>query len=81
MDPTEQLLAGRACERLILDLVHRLDLGEPSSVAELFTGLSVIPMGPNLPGPPTPSAHPECPPRVPGLPASQAALRVLVTGR
>ncbi|MFE2096830.1 MULTISPECIES: nuclear transport factor 2 family protein [unclassified Streptomyces] len=37
MDPLEQLLGERACERLILDFVHRLDLGEPSSVAELFT--------------------------------------------
>ncbi|MCT9079317.1 nuclear transport factor 2 family protein [Streptomyces fulvoviolaceus] len=37
MDPLERLLAERACERLILDFVHRLDLGEPGSVAELFT--------------------------------------------
>ncbi|GAA3817404.1 nuclear transport factor 2 family protein [Streptomyces phyllanthi] len=37
MDPIEQLLAERACERLVLDFVHRLDLGEPSSVADLFT--------------------------------------------
>ncbi|MER6125064.1 nuclear transport factor 2 family protein [Streptomyces sp. NPDC001795] len=37
MDPLEQLLAERACERVVLDFVHRLDLGEPSSVAELFT--------------------------------------------
>ncbi|MFJ5994127.1 nuclear transport factor 2 family protein [Streptomyces sp. NPDC092370] len=37
MDPMERLLAERACERLVLDFVHRLDLGEPSSVAELFT--------------------------------------------
>ncbi|KOU57585.1 hypothetical protein ADK57_39115 [Streptomyces sp. MMG1533] len=37
MDPMERLLAERACERLILDFVHRLDLGEPSSVAALFT--------------------------------------------
>jgi reactive intermediate/imine deaminase len=33
----DHLLAERACERLILDFVHRLDLGEPASVAELFT--------------------------------------------
>ncbi|WSQ08688.1 nuclear transport factor 2 family protein [Streptomyces sp. NBC_01231] len=33
----ERLLAERACERLIIDFVHRLDLGEPGSVAELFT--------------------------------------------
>ncbi|ANS64884.1 hypothetical protein SLINC_2660 [Streptomyces lincolnensis] len=37
MDPLEQLLAERACERLIIDFTHRLDLGEPASVAELFT--------------------------------------------
>ncbi|MFJ7072921.1 nuclear transport factor 2 family protein [Streptomyces sp. NPDC098781] len=37
MDPLERLLAERACERLVVDFVHRLDLGEPSSVAELFT--------------------------------------------
>ncbi|MGV9563005.1 nuclear transport factor 2 family protein [Streptomyces sp. NPDC003480] len=37
MDPLEHLLAERACERLILDFVHRLDLGEPATVAELFT--------------------------------------------
>jgi hypothetical protein len=37
MDPLEQLLAERACERVILDFVRRLDLGEPSSVAQLFT--------------------------------------------
>ncbi|MER7985094.1 nuclear transport factor 2 family protein [Streptomyces noursei] len=35
--PLERLLAERACERLIIDFVHRLDLGDPSSVAELFT--------------------------------------------
>ncbi|WP_079102282.1 nuclear transport factor 2 family protein [Streptomyces sp. TP-A0356] len=37
MEPLEHLLAERACERLVLDFVHRLDLGEPPSVAELFT--------------------------------------------
>jgi hypothetical protein len=37
MDPLEALLAERACERLVLDFVHRLDLGEPASVAGLFT--------------------------------------------
>jgi hypothetical protein len=35
--PLEQLLAERACARIVIDFVHRLDLGEPSSVAELFT--------------------------------------------
>ncbi|CAM5392331.1 nuclear transport factor 2 family protein [Streptomyces aurantiogriseus] len=37
MDPIEQLLAERACQRLLLDLVKRLDFEEPASVAELFT--------------------------------------------
>ncbi|MCX5370308.1 nuclear transport factor 2 family protein [Streptomyces sp. NBC_00015] len=37
MDPLQRLLAERACERLVVDFVHRLDLGEPASVAELFT--------------------------------------------
>ncbi|MGW1197380.1 nuclear transport factor 2 family protein [Streptomyces sp. NPDC002536] len=37
LDPVERLLAERACERLILELVRRLDLGEPSTVCELFT--------------------------------------------
>ncbi|WBO66626.1 nuclear transport factor 2 family protein [Streptomyces camelliae] len=37
MDPLERLLAERACERLIIDFVHRLDLGEPAAVAGLFT--------------------------------------------
>ncbi|MFJ4779243.1 nuclear transport factor 2 family protein [Streptomyces sp. NPDC088762] len=35
--PVELLLAERACERLIVEFVHRLDLGDPSSVADLFT--------------------------------------------
>ena len=33
----ERMLAERACERIIVDFIHRLDLGDPSSVAELFT--------------------------------------------
>ncbi|MFF6986190.1 nuclear transport factor 2 family protein [Streptomyces sp. NPDC010273] len=37
LDPLAHLLAERACERVVLDFVRRLDLGEPSSVAELFT--------------------------------------------
>lgn len=37
MDPIELLLAERACQRLLLDLVRRLDFEEPASVAELFT--------------------------------------------
>ncbi|WP_052852826.1 nuclear transport factor 2 family protein [Streptomyces avicenniae] len=35
--PLDRLLAERACERLIVDFTHRLDLGEPGSVADLFT--------------------------------------------
>ncbi|WP_431772391.1 nuclear transport factor 2 family protein [Streptomyces cucumeris] len=37
LGPLDRLLAERACERLIIDFLHRLDLGDPSSVAELFT--------------------------------------------
>lgn len=37
IDPLERLLAERACERLILELVRRLDLGDPGTVCELFT--------------------------------------------
>jgi hypothetical protein len=36
-DALATMLAERACERLIVEFIHRLDLGEPSSVAELFT--------------------------------------------
>ncbi|MFI6345548.1 nuclear transport factor 2 family protein [Streptomyces sp. NPDC050560] len=36
-DPMERLLAERACERLIVEFVRRLDLGDPSDVADLFT--------------------------------------------
>ncbi|MEU5540747.1 nuclear transport factor 2 family protein [Streptomyces sp. NPDC020362] len=36
-NPVERLLAERACERLVLELVRRLDLGEPSTVSDLFT--------------------------------------------
>ncbi|WP_405728969.1 nuclear transport factor 2 family protein [Streptomyces sp. NBC_01537] len=36
-DPLEQLLAERACERLLVEFLRRLDLGDPSSVADLFT--------------------------------------------
>lgn len=32
-----RLLAERSCERLIVEFVRRLDLGDPSSVADLFT--------------------------------------------
>ncbi|WP_042364640.1 nuclear transport factor 2 family protein [Streptacidiphilus neutrinimicus] len=31
------MLAELACERVVVEFVHRLDLGEPGSVAELFT--------------------------------------------
>jgi hypothetical protein len=37
LDPTERLLAERACERLIVEFVRHLDLGDPRDVAELFT--------------------------------------------
>ncbi|MFF4696354.1 nuclear transport factor 2 family protein [Streptomyces chattanoogensis] len=37
LDPMERLVAERACERLIIEFVRRLDLGDPSSVADLFT--------------------------------------------
>jgi len=37
LTPMDRLLAERAVERLILEFVHRLDLGQPSSVADLFT--------------------------------------------
>ncbi|MFG2527444.1 nuclear transport factor 2 family protein [Streptomyces sp. NPDC048516] len=37
LDPMECLLTERACERLIVDFVRRLDLGDPGSVADLFT--------------------------------------------
>jgi hypothetical protein len=37
MPAVERLLAERACERIVVDFVHRLDLGDPGSVAELFT--------------------------------------------
>lgn len=36
LDPVERLLAERACERLIIEFVRRLDLGDPSTVADLF---------------------------------------------
>ncbi|MFA3878807.1 nuclear transport factor 2 family protein [Streptomyces sp. MMCC 100] len=37
MSPMDRLLAERACERLIVDLVRRLDLADPGSAADLFT--------------------------------------------
>ncbi len=36
-DTLATLLAERACERLVVEFVRRLDLGDPGSVAELFT--------------------------------------------
>jgi hypothetical protein len=36
-DALGKLLAERACEHLILEYVRRLDLGDPASVADLFT--------------------------------------------
>lgn len=37
LDPTDRVLAERACERLIVEFVHKLDLGDPGDVADLFT--------------------------------------------
>lgn len=37
LSPIDRLLAEHACERLILEFMRRLDLGQPSSVGELFT--------------------------------------------
>ncbi|MER6566377.1 nuclear transport factor 2 family protein [Streptomyces sp. NPDC001093] len=37
MDPMKRLFAERACERAVVEFVHRLDLGEPAAVADLFT--------------------------------------------
>ncbi|WP_340380122.1 nuclear transport factor 2 family protein [Streptomyces sp. SS7] len=50
MDPIAQLLAERACRRLLLDLVVRLDAADPGSVAELFTedGVWIWPEGDRL---------------------------------
>ncbi|WP_328890668.1 nuclear transport factor 2 family protein [Streptomyces sp. NBC_00316] len=36
-EPLDHLLAERACVRLVIESVRRLDLGEPGTVAELFT--------------------------------------------
>ena len=33
----DRLLAERACERLLVEFVSRLDLGRPAEVAALFT--------------------------------------------
>ncbi|KOV51333.1 hypothetical protein ADL00_41190 [Streptomyces sp. AS58] len=37
LNPTARLLAERACERVILEFVHKLDLGDPGDVVDLFT--------------------------------------------
>ncbi|WP_255954490.1 nuclear transport factor 2 family protein [Streptomyces odontomachi] len=37
LDAMERLLAERACERVILEFIRRLDLGDPSTVCDLFT--------------------------------------------
>ncbi|MFE9447942.1 nuclear transport factor 2 family protein [Streptomyces sp. NPDC006739] len=37
MDLLERIRAQHACEHLILHFVRRLDLGDPSAVADLFT--------------------------------------------
>ncbi|RPK88498.1 MULTISPECIES: nuclear transport factor 2 family protein [Streptomyces] len=36
-EPLDRLIAERACERLVVEFVRTLDLGEPGDVAELFT--------------------------------------------
>ncbi|MFJ6615365.1 nuclear transport factor 2 family protein [Streptomyces sp. NPDC091289] len=36
-DLLDRLIAERACERLVVEFVRTLDLGEPGDVAELFT--------------------------------------------
>ena len=47
LDPLSRLLAERDCQRLIVEVVRRLDLGDPGSAAELFTadGLWEWPQG------------------------------------
>ncbi|MGW1728075.1 nuclear transport factor 2 family protein [Streptomyces sp. NPDC002306] len=37
LDPMDRLLAERVCERLVVEFVHKLDLGDPGDVADLFT--------------------------------------------
>ena len=37
LDPVQALMIERACERVIVEFVHKLDLGDPGSVADLFT--------------------------------------------
>lgn len=37
LDPLDRLLAERACERIVVEFVHMLDLGDPGDVADLFT--------------------------------------------
>lgn len=37
MDPLERLLAQRACEELIYEYARRVDLGDASAIADLFT--------------------------------------------
>jgi hypothetical protein len=37
LGPVDRMLAERACERLLVDLVRRLDLGDPGTAADLFT--------------------------------------------
>lgn len=37
MDAVERLLAERACERLIMEYARRVDFGNASGIAELFT--------------------------------------------
>lgn len=41
LDPLDRLLAERACERIVVEFVHMLDLGDPGDVADLFTDAGV----------------------------------------
>lgn len=53
--PVERMLAVRACERIIVDFIHRLDLGDPSSA--LLAGRAVfLPFGADTERLPTPDA-------------------------
>ncbi|MEV6350843.1 nuclear transport factor 2 family protein [Actinoplanes sp. NPDC051851] len=37
MDALQRLLADHECQRLLVEFLRRLDVGEPGPVAELFT--------------------------------------------
>jgi hypothetical protein len=58
LDPLARLLAERACERLLVEFVSRLDLGDPAEVAALFTedGVWEWPAGGRRAGPGRPGS-------------------------